>query len=389
MNFKRRTGTLGLATLAALASTFAAAQEPGWYAGAAVGRSETNIDDARITSGLLGAGLTTTGIADRDRSTGYKLFGGYELNRFLAIEGGYFDLGKFGFTATTAPAGTLTGDIRLRGFNLDVLGTVPITSQFSAFGRVGANYAQARDRFAGTGAVQVLNPTPRARDTNVKYGLGVRYDFTPSLGVRLEAERYKVNDAVGNKGHVDLVSLGLVYRFGGRTPEPVQPMVVAAPPPPPPPPPVVVAPPPPPPPPPAPPPPPPPPPPQPVKVSFSADSLFGFDSSDVKPEGKQALDKFAADLRGVSYDAIQVTGHTDRIGAKPYNLKLSTRRAEAVSAYLSRSAGIPAGKITARGVNGDDPVTKPGDCKGSKPTRQLIECLQPDRRVEVEVTGSK
>ena len=109
----------------------------------------------------------------------------------------------------------------------------------------------------------------------------------------------------------------------------------------------------------------------------------------MKPGGTQALDKFSSDLKGVQYDGIRVTGYTDRIGSKAYNLKLSTRRAEAVSAYLVGSAGIPVGKITTSGVNGANPVTKPGECKGSKASKKLIACLQPDRRVEVEVSGSK
>ena len=127
----------------------------------------------------------------------------------------------------------------------------------------------------------------------------------------------------------------------------------------------------------------------PTKVTFSADSLFDFDKATVKPAGKQQLDKLAADLRGADFDVITVTGHTDRIGTHAYNMGLSTRRAEAVKAYLVQSAGIPAGKIAARGTDGSDPVTKPGDCKGKKATKALIACLQPDRRVEVEVSGTR
>ena len=136
-------------------------------------------------------------------------------------------------------------------------------------------------------------------------------------------------------------------------------------------------------------PPPPPPPPKPQKVSFSADSLFGFDKSTVNPAGRLELAKLAADLRGVDYDVISVIGHTDRIGAQGYNQKLSTRRADAVSAYLMESAGIPAGKINAKGVSDSDPVTQPGDCVGTKATQALIACLQPDRRVDIEVSGKR
>jgi OOP family OmpA-OmpF porin len=215
-----------------------------------------------------------------------------------------------------------------------------------------------------------------------KLGAGLQYDFTESLGMRLEAERYRINDAVGNRGDIDLFTIGLIYRFGEKTPAPapraavVEPVAVApraAVVPPPPPPAVaplaVVA--------------------VPKKVSFSADSLFDFGKATVRPAGKQALDRFASDLKGSSFEVITVTGHTDRIGSQAYNRRLSTNRAETVKTYLMDSAGIPAGKIAAKGVAGANPVTKPGDCKGKAVTAKLIACLQPDRRVEVEVSGSR
>jgi OOP family OmpA-OmpF porin len=379
-------GKLGLAALAAAMSPLVMAQQDaGWYGGLSVGRSMSTIDDARITAQLKAMGLATTSIADRDRSTGYKIFGGYDINRNLAVEAGIFDLGKFGFTATTAPPGTLTGDIRLQGLNLDLVGKLPVTEKFSVMGRIGVANTRAQDRFAGTGAVIVTNPSPSKRETNLKLGLGMGYDFSESLGARLELERYRINDAIGNRGHVDLVSVGLVYRFGrSSAPMPVRaepapmpaPVIAQAPvyvaplpaPAPPPAPPAVMA---------------------PTKVSLSADSLFAFDRSAVSPGGKQQLDTFVRDLTGTSYDQIKVTGHTDRLGSHDYNMKLSAERANAVSTYLTTSGGIPAAKIAATGVNGSDPVTKPGDCKGNKPTPQLIACLQPDRRVDVEVTGTR
>src|SRR5665647_804254 len=220
MKLARASGTLGLAALAVIASPFAVADDSGWYGGVNIGRSRANIDDERITSSLVGQGSTTTSITDDNRDTGYKLFGGYKFNRNFALEGGYFNLGRFGYTATTVPAGTLTGNIKLQGLNLDAVGILPITEKFSAFGRVGMNYAEARDSFSGTGIVNVLNPNPSKREANYKFGAGLQYDFTESLGMRLEAERYRINDAVGNKGDIDLFSLGLVYRFGVEKPAP-------------------------------------------------------------------------------------------------------------------------------------------------------------------------
>jgi OOP family OmpA-OmpF porin len=124
-------------------------------------------------------------------------------------------------------------------------------------------------------------------------------------------------------------------------------------------------------------------------VSFSADSLFDFAKDTVRPAGKQALDVFAAELKGAQFDVITVTGYTDRIGSHEYNMKLSTRRAEAVKSYLVEVAQIPADKVTAQGADGSDPVTKPDECPGQKRTPKLIACLQPDRRVDVEVVGSR
>jgi OOP family OmpA-OmpF porin len=379
--FVRTTGKLSLLTLALMAAPFAMAQDAGWYGGANLGQSNASIDDARISNDLLGSGLVTTSIDDDDRDRGFKLFGGYQVNKYFAVEAGYFDLGQFGFVANTVPTGSLSGNIKIKGLNLDAVGTLPITEKFSAFGRLGVAYAHTDGSFVGTGAVNVLNPSPSARDTNLKVGLGVQYAFTEALSLRAEIERYRINDAVGNKGDVDLASIGLVYRFGGKTPTPVAqttapaPVIIAQAPAPTP---VYVA-----------PPAPPPPPPAPQNVSFSADSLFDFDSAAVKPAGRGELDKLATDLRGVDFDVIKVTGHTDRIGRQAYNQKLSSERAEAVGSYLVNAAGIPAGKISAKGVNGADPVTKPGECVGTKVTQALIACLQPDRRVDIEVTGQR
>lgn len=380
MKLTRISAAIAIMALAASSSHFAMAEDDkGWYVGANVGQSRAKIDDQRITSDLLAAGFTGTSINDDSRDTGYKLFGGYQFNPYFALEGGYFDLGQFGYQATTVPAGTLNGNIKLRGVNLDAVGFLPFTDKLSAFGRIGANYAQARDNFSGTGFVNVTDPSPSTRALNYKYGLGLEYRFTHAVAMRLEAERYRIDDAVGNKGDINLLSLGLVYRFGDDAPPPrAVEAVVAAPAPEPEvavvrtPAPVARA-----------------PAPAPTKFTFSADSLFDFNKAVIKPDGRIALDDFAAKLKGTDYDRIAVTGHTDRIGSHAYNMKLSTERADAVRDYLVKSDGIASEKIVAEGVDGLHPVTRPEDCKGTKVTKALKACLQPDRRVEVEVSGTK
>ena len=223
---------LGLAILAALAIPTAFADEWGGYVGGNFGRSSAKVNDARISDSLFFPGFATTSIQNDDRDNGFKLFGGFRINRYFAIEGGYYNLGQFGFVATTVPAGTLTGTIKVQGLNLDLVGSVPLGDKFSVFGRVGATYGETKDTFVGTGAVGVLDGNTRKRGGNYKFGAGLQYDFNHSVGVRAEAERYRVDDGIGNKDHVDLLSLGLIVRFGEVAEAPV-PVAYTPPPPPP------------------------------------------------------------------------------------------------------------------------------------------------------------
>jgi OOP family OmpA-OmpF porin len=122
------------------------------------------------------------------------------------------------------------------------------------------------------------------------------------------------------------------------------------------------------------------------KVILSADTLFDFDRSVLKPEGMQALDNFFNKLAEVKFDLIIAIGYTDRLGAKEYNKSLSTRRAEAVKNYLVKNKGMDPSTVFSEGKGASSLVT--GDaCKGDRKTEGLIDCLQPERRVEIEVTG--
>ncbi|WP_432720011.1 OmpA family protein [Jeongeupia wiesaeckerbachi] len=121
--------------------------------------------------------------------------------------------------------------------------------------------------------------------------------------------------------------------------------------------------------------------------SLQADVLFDFNKASLKPAGKDALDKLYQDV--VNFDPKEgnavVVGYTDRIGSDKYNNALSQKRAQSVVDYLV-SKGAPADKFSAEGRGKADPVT--GDtCNKIKARKQLIECLAPDRRVEIEVKG--
>jgi OmpA-OmpF porin, OOP family len=123
------------------------------------------------------------------------------------------------------------------------------------------------------------------------------------------------------------------------------------------------------------------------KVKLSADTLFDFDKAVLKPEGRTKLDELASQAKGIKLEVILAVGHTDRLGSDTYNQKLSERRAAAVKTYLV-SKGVEANRIYTEGKGKKQPVTG-AQCNNVKNRKALIECLQPDRRVEVEVIGSK
>jgi OOP family OmpA-OmpF porin len=120
------------------------------------------------------------------------------------------------------------------------------------------------------------------------------------------------------------------------------------------------------------------------KVTYQADALFDFDKAVLKPAGKEKLDDLASKIGSLNLEVVVATGYTDRIGSDKYNDRLSLRRAQAVKAYLV-SKGIESNRIYTEGKGKRNPVTTGCNQKNRK---QLIACLAPDRRVEVEVVGT-
>ena len=144
---------------------------------------------------------------------------------------------------------------------------------------------------------------------------------------------------------------------------------------------------------PTPPPPPPPAPPAPTseKVTFAADALFDFDKATLRPDGKAKLDDLVSKLAGVSLEVIIAVGYTDRLGGDAYNQNLSQKRAQGVKDYLV-SKGIEPNRVYTEGKGKANPVKQCPDpsAKGEVKNRKgLIDCLQPNRRVEVEVVGTR
>jgi OmpA-OmpF porin, OOP family len=126
------------------------------------------------------------------------------------------------------------------------------------------------------------------------------------------------------------------------------------------------------------------------RFRLGADALFAFDKAgpaDILPAGRRELDALAGELKGryKRIDRIVVVGHTDRLGGDGYNQQLSMARAATVRDHLA-AQGIPVQSIRAFGVGKTQPVAQ---CADSLPRQELVACLQPNRRVELEVQGER
>ena len=124
------------------------------------------------------------------------------------------------------------------------------------------------------------------------------------------------------------------------------------------------------------------------KITLAADTLFDFDKATLRPAGKQALDDLVGKIGGIKLEVIIAVGHADRLGSDAYNQKLSEKRAASVKSYLV-GKGIEANRIYTEGKGEKQPVTGDKCGKGDAKSKKMIECLQPDRRVEIEVIGTK
>jgi OmpA-OmpF porin, OOP family len=127
------------------------------------------------------------------------------------------------------------------------------------------------------------------------------------------------------------------------------------------------------------------------KLTLSTDVLFPFGKAELAPAGQSKLDELANTAQGAEVDRVVIVGNADRIGSDKFNQDLSERRAQAVKDYLA-AKGVGQDRVQAEGRGESQPVT--GDqCKGMGPERKsnakLVSCLQPDRRVEIEVLGSR
>jgi len=115
-------------------------------------------------------------------------------------------------------------------------------------------------------------------------------------------------------------------------------------------------------------------------IVLDSDVLFDFGQAELKPEGKRQIEQYVPLIKARGKTWIEVVGHTDRIGSKSTNDRLSLERAESVRQILIAN-GLDPDRIRARGLGSRSPkVECPDQARDA-----LIECLAPNRRVVIDV----
>jgi len=166
----------------------AIAADNGFYLGGSAGQNRPNWDTAGAVPGI--------GI---DNSTSaYKVFGGYQINKYFGTEITYLHLGDYNLSSGVS-------SITLSGYGISLLGALPVGNGVSLLGRLGENRMR-----------ETLNSTGVSDNTSSpSFGVGLKYDFNSNFSVRAEAERFlrlgSDNNTVSNDS--SLYTVGVGYKF--------------------------------------------------------------------------------------------------------------------------------------------------------------------------------
>jgi OOP family OmpA-OmpF porin len=197
-----RTTRLLAAALLAPGGLVAASQAPaqGFYIGASAGNSSFDSD---ITTGLI-----TSGTVDK-KSSGYKLFAGYEFSQHFGVEIAYVDLGKASYSGYYYGVPVTGGKVEVWGLNLSAVGTLPLNSTFAVFGKVGlfAWEAKSKDTTGGF----PFSDTVSGGDFS--FGAGLRVRFLKNFSAHVEWERFGLTGYDYDLGNADMLSVGIAYKF--------------------------------------------------------------------------------------------------------------------------------------------------------------------------------
>ena len=206
--------TLAVMTVAGLVGTQAAfAGDSGWYLLGAFGQNYDSNDKGNADNIVTSLGYS--GFASHiNRPAVYNLDIGYQLNKYLAFEGGYFGTNNEIYTVSggnlTAP---YTASANAYAWNVKVVGMMPITDQFSLLGKIGVANSTVSQSLTYQAPLTTTLIAPSSESImGVTYGIGAKYDFTENISGRLDLDRYKVGSSFFSE-NLSAWTVGIAYKF--------------------------------------------------------------------------------------------------------------------------------------------------------------------------------
>jgi outer membrane protein OmpA-like peptidoglycan-associated protein len=334
---------LGLAATSALAVD----DKTGWNAGLAAAFAEYSFDSGQLDNS----------------SAGFKVFGGYRFNKWVGLEGAFYDFGDFDDDLDPPnPGGDVTAQID--GLTGSALIYAPLdTTEFDAYAKVGYYSFDQQVLLDDSGG-------PGNSPSGLLLGAGSRFYISDQFAIRAEGEWFDIKD-----GDLWTLNLGFEYLFGrpAKAAVPVAAAVAA---------PVVAA-----------------------VPALPADSdgdgvvdgtdqcpetptgervgpfgctcditrqvQFSVESAELTDEDKVILDEVAESLNRLKFVSGTVVGHTDSTGTEAFNQGLSVRRAQSVSDYL-QSKGIAVGRLAASGAGQSEPIADNDTEEGRAQNRRVV-----------------
>jgi OmpA-OmpF porin, OOP family len=200
--------------LLACAPLSALAADSGFYAFIAAGRSDFNGLQSSLDGDLAAAGSGTAFSTLDGAGSGGKVGAGFAFSENFGVEIAYLDLGHASYSASYS-GGNATARLKARGVNASLVGTVPLSSQFSVFAKVGYFDSHVIAEIDANGPAATATGTRSTDGWGPSFGAGAAYNFDAKWSLRGEFERfsrlsYELN---AGQGYANLMSLGLVYKF--------------------------------------------------------------------------------------------------------------------------------------------------------------------------------
>lgn len=124
-----------------------------------------------------------------------------------------------------------------------------------------------------------------------------------------------------------------------------------------------------------------------LKLDIPSDISFDTNKSDIKPDFRPILDKFAASLVENPYASVNIIGHTDNTGSDEINDPLSLNRAAHVRDYLV-ARGVASNRISVAGHGSHEPVA-PNDTAANRARNRRVEIFVAEQQATALAPGQR